>query len=58
MAEVFFELSFNTISVSLTVYLTILYFVRQKNRAYALLDAEKKRSERLLLAIDTWMPGS
>lgn len=50
-AETFFEFSFNIINVSLIVYLMILYFVRQKNRAYTLLEAEKKQSERLLLNV-------
>lgn len=47
----FFEFSFNIINISLIVYLMLIYFVHQKNRAYALLDEEQKKSERLLLNV-------
>ncbi len=47
----FFEFSFNIINGALIVYLVILYFLRQKNRAYELLNEEEKKSERLLINV-------
>jgi adenylate cyclase len=41
-------------AVSLATYLVLLYFVRERERARAALDAEHRRSERLLLNI---LPG-
>jgi guanylate cyclase len=51
VAGSFFQFSLNIINVSLIVYLMLFYFVRRKNDAYALLDEEKKTSEKLLLNV-------
>ena len=49
--KVFFDFSLNIINISIIVYLMLIYFVRRKNQAIALLDSEKENSQRLLLNI-------
>lgn len=36
--DAFFEFSFNLIDISALLFLVVLYFIRQKNRAYELLQ--------------------
>lgn len=47
----FFEFSFNIINISIIIYLMLIYLLREKNRAFNLLDTEKQESERLLLNV-------
>jgi guanylate cyclase len=51
METAFFEFSFNIINVSIIIYLMLIYLLREKNRAFDLLEAEKQESERLLLNV-------
>jgi guanylate cyclase len=51
IGTVFFEFSFNIINISVIVYLMLIYFVYQKNRALALLEIEREKSESLLLNV-------
>lgn len=45
------QFAFSLITVSLIIYLILIYFVDRKNRAYALLEVEQEKSERLLLNV-------
>ena len=50
-ADAFFEYSFNIINISTLLFLVVLYFIRQKNRAFELLQEEERKSEDLLLKV-------
>ncbi len=50
-ADALFEFSFNIINISALLFLVVLYFIRQKNRAYELLQEEERKSEDLLLKV-------
>ncbi|MCH8878215.1 MAG: adenylate/guanylate cyclase domain-containing protein [Chloroflexi bacterium] len=50
-ADALFKYSFNTINISALLFLVVLYFIRQKNRAYELLQEEERKSEDLLLKV-------
>jgi guanylate cyclase len=45
------QFAFSLVTVALIIYLILVYFVRQKNRAYALLAIEQEKSEGLLLNV-------
>jgi class 3 adenylate cyclase len=45
------QFAFSLVTVALIIYLVLVYFVRQKNRAYALLAIEREKSEGLLLNV-------
>ncbi len=49
MINLFFVLNLG--AVSTIVFILLYYFVREKNRAYGLLDLEREKSERLLLNV-------
>jgi len=50
-ADALFQYSFNLINISALLFLVVLYFIRQKNRAYELLQEEERKSEDLLLKV-------
>lgn len=45
------QFAFSMVTITLIIYLVLVYFVRQKNRAYKLLSLEQEKSERLLLNV-------
>jgi adenylate cyclase len=45
------QFAFSMVTVSLIIYAVLVYFVRQKNRAYELLSVEQEKSDRLLLNV-------
>lgn len=45
------QFAFSLITVALIVYLVLVYFVRQRNRALEMLTVEQEKSERLLLNV-------
>lgn len=50
-SDAFFQFSFNLLNISALLFLVVLYFIRQKNRAYELLQEEERKSEDLLLNV-------
>ena len=45
------QFAFSLVVVTLLIYWVLVYFVRQKNRAYELLRVEQEKSDRLLLNV-------
>ena len=49
--DALFEFSFNLVNISAILFLVVVYFIRQKNHAYELLQEEERKSEDLILNV-------